>query len=187
MRLKPIHPAHLGPDLRPVHDTVTALMARTQDRIVVVNHEGALVGPFAAMLHFPHFGVPALTLLRALADEARLPARLREVAILTVASAAGARYELYAHEITAGDVGLSAAQVAALASGGMPEGLDDGETVARDIARVLSTGGILPASTYARAVELLGKSGVGELVFLIGGYFLIAVVLNAFDVPVPDD
>ncbi len=58
--------------------------------------------------------------------------------------------------------------------------------MAYDVARVLTSGRILPASTYARALEVLGLDGIGELVFLIGGYGLIAMLLNAFDVPVPD-
>jgi hypothetical protein len=185
MRLTPIKPAMLPEELRAVHDTVVALMARTQDRVVVVDDDGALVGPFSAMLHFPRFGLPALMLLRALAQEARLPGRLREVAILTVGSVMGARYEMYAHEITAREVGLSQAQVATLAVGGVPADLSDEEMVGRDVAHALAAGHILPASTYARAVELLGKDGVGELAFLVGGYCLIGVVLNAFDVPVP--
>ena len=77
-------------------------------------------------------------------------------------------------------------QIATLAAGGRPSGLSDEEAVAHDVAHVLATGHILPASTYARALELLGRDGVGELVFLVGGYCLIAMVLNAFDVPVPD-
>ena len=50
----------------------------------------------------------------------------------------------------------------------------------------LVDGHILPASTYARAEALLGRDGVGELVFLIGGYCLIAIALNCFDMPVPE-
>jgi alkylhydroperoxidase family enzyme len=161
-------------------------MARTQERIVVRDAAGALVGPFPAMLHFPRFGVPALVFQRSLAAEARLPKTVREVAILTVGAAFGARYELYAHEITAEAVGLSAAQIATLAAGGRPAGLGDEEAIAHDVAHVLTRGHILPASTYARALQLLGREGVGELAFLVGGYCLIAMVLNAFDVPVPE-
>ena len=145
-----------------------------------------MIGPFPAMLHFPQFGVPALVFQRTLSSEARLPKTVREVAILTVGATFGARYELYAHEITAAEVGLSSSQIATLAAGGCPSGLSDEEAIAHDVARALARGRILPASTYARAVDVLGRDGVGELVFLIGGYALIAVLLNAFDVPVPD-
>jgi 4-carboxymuconolactone decarboxylase len=126
-----------------------------------------------------------LLLQRAVAAEARLDPALREVAILTVGSAYGARYLLYAHELTADEVGLSAPQIATLASGGHPVGLRAEQEIAHDVARALSGGRIVPASTYDRAIELLGQEGVGELVFLIGSYCFLAMVLNAFDVPVP--
>lgn len=186
MRLPPLPPETLSPELRQVHDEVAALVSRTQDRIVVLNAQNALIGPFPAMLHFPQFGVPALIFGRALAAEARLPKTVREVAILTVGAAFGARYELYAHEITAAEIGLSRSQIATLAAGGRPSELSDEEAIAHEVARVLAAGHILPSSTYARALEVLGRDGVGELVFLIGGYCLIAMLLNAFDVPVPD-
>lgn len=185
MRLPPLAPKTLRPELREVHDGIAALVARTQERIVVLDAQGALIGPFPAMLHFPQFGVPALLFQRTLSSEARLAKTVREVAILTVAAAFGARYELYAHEITAAAVGLSSVKIATLAAGGCPPGLSDPEAIAHEVARVLAKGHLLPASTYARALDVLGRDGMGELVFLIGGYALIAVLLNAFDVPVP--
>jgi alkylhydroperoxidase/carboxymuconolactone decarboxylase family protein YurZ len=186
MRLQPLLPETLSPELRQVHDEIAGLVARTQERIVVLNAQNALIGPFPAMLHFPQFGVPALVFQRSLSSEARLPKKVREVAILTVGAAFGARYELYAHEITAAEVGLSRSQIATLAAGDRPSELNDQEAIAYQVTRVLATGRILPSSTYARALEVLGRDGVGELVFLIGGYCLIAMLLNAFDVPVPD-
>ena len=186
MRLQPLLPETLSPELREVHDGIAALVAHTQEWIVVLNEQNALIGPFPAMLHFPQFGVPALMFQRSLSLEARLPKSVREVAILTTGAAFGARYELYAHEITAADVGLSSTQIATLAAGEQPSDLNDEEAIAHVVARALAAGRILPSSTYARAIELLGRDGVGELVFLIGGYCLIAMILNAFDVPVPD-
>lgn len=186
MRLPPLTPDQLSPQLREVHDGIASLIRRTQDRIVVLDQQGALVGPFPVMLHFPQFGVPALIFQRTLSSEARLPKTVREVAILTVGAAFGARYEIYAHEITAADVGLSSAQIATLAAGGHPPGLNEPEAIAHDVAFALAKGSILPASTYARAVEVLGREGMGELAFLVSGYCQIAVLLNAFDVPVPD-
>jgi alkylhydroperoxidase/carboxymuconolactone decarboxylase family protein YurZ len=185
MRLPPLKPETLSPELREVHDGIAALMARTQHRTEALDVGGGLIGPFPAMLHFPKFGIPALLFQRALSSEARLAKTVREVAILTVGAAFGARYELYAHENTAAQVGLTPSQIATIASGGRPCDLSDAESIAHDVAHVLASRRILPASTYARALEVLGRDGVGELVFLVGGYVLTAVVLNAFDVPVP--
>ncbi|MGW5583252.1 carboxymuconolactone decarboxylase family protein [Streptomyces sp. NPDC003857] len=185
MRIRPIPPDELNPQLREVHDGIAGLVTEEQGRVVILDDDGALVGPFAAMLHFPTFGVPALLLQRAVAAEARLDPIVREVAILTVGGAYGARYLLYAHEQTADEVGLPAAKIATLAAGGRPSGLSDDQAVAHDVAMALTSGRILPDSTYDRATQLLGHDGVGELVFLIGSYCLIAMVLNCFDVPVP--
>jgi 4-carboxymuconolactone decarboxylase len=186
MRLPPLPPEGLSPELRSVHDTIADLVARGQPQIIALDGQGALIGPFPAMLHFPQFGVPALKFLAAMNAEARLPKTVREVAILAVGAVFNARYELYAHELMGEAVGLSPSQVATLAAGGRPIDLSDGEAIAHDVAHALATGHILPASTYGRAVQAFGRDGVGELVFLIGGYCLIAMLLNCFDAPVPE-
>lgn len=186
MRLPPLPPNGLTPDLRSVHDTIVDLMVRRQPEIIAQDAQGALVGPFPAMLHFPRFGIPALRLLAAIGTEARLPAGVRETVILTVGARFNARYELYAHEIMGKVAGLTAGQIATLAAGGRPSDLGDETAAAHDLARALLDGRILPASTYERATDLLGRDGVGELVFLIGAYCLIAMALNCFDVPVPE-
>lgn len=186
MRLNPLTPDALDPERRAVHDTIVDLMVRGQPQIVAQDDHGALIGPFPAMLHFPRFGIPALRFLAAIGTEARLPANVREVAILTTGARFNARYEIYAHEIMAGVAGLSASEIATLAAGGRPADLGPEEAIAHDVADALARGHILPASTYARATALLGRDGVGELTFLIGGYCLISMVLNSFDAPVPD-
>ncbi len=43
----------------------------------------------------------------------------------------------------------------------------------------------LPASLHARACAAFGAEGLAELVYLIGGYRLVSLLLNAFAVPVP--
>ena len=186
MRLPPLSPETLSPELRFVHEEIAKLVARSQGQVTMLDSQGALIGPFPAMLHFPQFGVPALEFLRSLDAKASLDKRVREVAILTVGAVFGARFELYAHEIMATSFGLSPAVVATLAAAERPGELSDEEAIAYDVARTLVTGRIVPASTYKRALQLLGRNGVGELMYLIGGYCLIAMLLNGFDVPAPE-
>jgi 4-carboxymuconolactone decarboxylase len=45
----------------------------------------------------------------------------------------------------------------------------------------------LDDATYARAVALLGEQTVLDLVTVIGFYTMVAIVLVAFDVDIPDD
>jgi 4-carboxymuconolactone decarboxylase len=186
VRLPALLPENLDPELRTVHDTIVDLVGRSMPRVVSVDAQGALIGPNPAMLHFPIFGVPALQFLAAINAKAELPRTVRETVILTVGATFNARYELYAHEIMGEAAGLSPLQIATLAAGGCPADLSDDDAIAHDIARGLATGHILPDSTYRQALDAFGRDGVGELVFLVGGYCLISMVLNCFDVPIPD-
>jgi len=186
MRIKPLPPDTLSPETRYVHDEIAGLVGRSQSQVNMLDEQGALLGPFPPMLHFPQFGIPALSFLRSLDTHATLNKRVREVAILTVGAAFGARFELYAHEIMAAAFGLPNDIIASLAAGGHPYGLNEQETIAHTIAYALVTGHIVPASTYKQAVQLLGQDGVAELFFLAGGYSLIAMILNGFDMPAPD-
>ncbi len=186
MRIKPLPPDTLSPELRYVHDEIANLITKSQGPVVMINAEGALLGPFPPMLHFPQFGVPALTFLRSLDNHATLSKTVREVAILTVGGAFGSRFELYAHEIMAKAFGLSPNIIASLAAGSHPHGLSEEESIAHDMAYSLVNGHTIPASTYNRAVDLLGQNGTGELIFLISGYCLIATILNGFDMPAPE-
>ena len=187
MRIKPLPPDSLSPETRYVHDEIANLIGRSQGQVKMINDQGALLGPFMAMLHYPQFGVPALSFLRTLDTFATLSKTVREVAILTVGGTLGARFELYAHEIMAGAFGIPQSIIATLAAGGRPNGLNEQETITHDITRTLVTGHIVPDSTYKHAVKLLGKDGVAELFFLISGYSLIAMILNGFDIPAPDN
>jgi 4-carboxymuconolactone decarboxylase len=187
MRIKPLPPDTLGVEARYVHDEIANLIGRSQSQVTMIDEHGALLGPFPPMLHYPQFGVPALSFIRTLDTHATLEKRVREVAILTIGAAFGARFELYAHEIMAMTFGLPLGAIATLASGGQPHGLNEQETVAHDIANALAKGHIVPEATYQWAVHLLGRDGVAELFFLIGGYTLLAMILNGFDMPAPDN
>lgn len=186
MRIKPLTPDNLSPDLRFVHDEIASLVSTSQGQVKMLDAHGALLGPFAPMLHYPQFGIPALSFLRTLDTHATLAQTVREVAILTVGGLYGAKFQLYAHEIMAEAFGLSPDVIASLAAAGHPSGLTAHEAIAHDIAGCLVKGRIVPDSTYNHAVSLLGREGVAELYFLVAGYSLIAVILNGFDMPAPE-
>ncbi len=187
MRIQPLAPDKLNPDVRYVHDEIANLVGHSQSQVKMMDENGALLGPFTPMLQYPQFGVHALSFLRTLDLHATLPKTVREVAILTVGGFYGAKFELYAHEIMADAFGIPQNIIATLAAAGHPNGLNEQESVAHDIAYVLLTGRIVPDSTYKHAVQLLGKDGVAELYFLISGYCLIAMILNGFDIPAPEN
>ena len=84
MRIKPMPPGTLSPEVRYVHDEIASLVGRSQSEVTMLDAAGALLGPFPPMLQYPQFGIPALSFLRTLDTHATLAKTVREVAILTV-------------------------------------------------------------------------------------------------------
>ena len=185
MRAPPIPPADMAPPLRALNDDMTREIARHLKGFVSKRADGALVGPFAPMLHWPQFGGPAWDYTKALIEHSKLPKAAHEVAILVTGAAFASRYELYAHEHVAADAGVANAKIATIAAGQRPADLSREEAAAYDVAAVLAAGRPLPESTYRESTAVFGEEGTAELVYLIGGYCLVSVLLNAYDMSVP--
>ena len=47
-------------------------------------------------------------------------------------------------------------------------------------------GGTLPEILYRQSVATFGEAGNAELINLVGLYCLVSIILNGFDVPVPE-
>jgi len=185
MRAPPLPPAEMPDDLRALNDEMTGYIAEHLKGFVSKREDGALIGPFAPMLQFPAFGRAAWTYTKALIDNARLPKPAHEVAILATGAAFNSRYELYAHERVGEAAGLSPEKVATIAAGQRPADLTEEEAAAYDVAVVLAGGRQLPASTYNRALRAFGEEQTAELIYLVGGYCLVSLLLNAYDMSVP--
>ena len=67
-----------------------------------------------------------------------------------------------------------------------PTNLDPDENLVYDIAYALCAGGALPEPLYRLGVAKFGQRGMNELIYLIGLYSMVAITLNAFNVPVPE-
>lgn len=185
MRLAPIPPENLAPMLRNLYDDMLKTIGGSLKSFVAKRDDGALVGPFNAMLHFPQFGEPFWNFSKSFFEHSKMPKTAHEVAILVTGAHFNARYELYAHEHVAKAAGLSTAKIATITAGQRPADLTPEEGVAYDVAAALSAGKQLSASTYQAALDAFGEDGAGELIFLVASYATVSVLLNGFDVPVP--
>lgn len=185
MRLPPISPNELLPEQRPLFDQIKADTDAHMHGFTKARNDGALVGPFNPMIHFPQFGSAAFNMNVALSEHSTLPKTSHEVAILVTGARFAARYELYAHEAVGSQAGLSSSKIATIVAGQRPVDLTEEEAAAYDVASVLTRGGQLPESTYRRALDLFKETGVAELMYLIGFYCLISVLLNGYDADVP--
>ncbi len=185
MRLPNIHPDQVSAEQQPLFDKLRAGIQEHLQGFVTQQPNGALIGPFNALLHFPKLGMPAWDLFLALAGGSALPKAVRETVILSTGARYGSMYELYSHEALAPKAGLSASKIRTLAAGERPGDLSDEEGIGYDVAAVLHRGHQVPNTTYQAAVSAFGVQGVAEIAYLVGCYALIGSLLNTFDVNLP--
>lgn len=185
MRLENISPERLDEQQKVLFETLQESISAHLQGFVTARADGALIGPFNILLHFPTLGIPVWGVFKALADHSTLSGPVREMAILLTGAKFAALYELYSHESVALIIGMSDASVAALSVGQRPIGLDDEANLAFDVISGLLKGGPLPMTVYRFAKDRFGAEGLAELACTIGCYTTIATLLNVFDVAVP--
>ena len=146
---------------------------------------GGLAGPFNAMLYAPAVGHALQELGAAIRFRTQLAPRIREMAILVVAQAAGSGYEQASHEPIGRDAGLTESELDALRADNDPKFADEQESVAYSTARALTVARDLDDEEYAEAITALGEEGLVELSTLVGYYATLALQLRIFRVPAP--
>lgn len=186
-RLPAVQEADLDSEQRAVWERITggARAAAHEGTGGLVGEDGALVGPFNAWLHSPAVGGPAAELGEAVRFRTSLDRRLLELAIVAVACHWRSNFEYWAHRRYALDAGVEPALLDALAAGQDPRSSRDDEQVVLDACRDLLRSGRLGAARYSATLDVLGTSGVVELVTAVGYYTLVSFNLNAFEVDVP--
>ena len=152
---------------------------------VVQSANGALIGPFNALLESPEISASFWDWQVSEGKYTTLSAREREVVILAVGAVWKAPYELYAHSAAARTVGLSPQQVETLTGGGMADQLSTREQCAWRLARQLTAERWIEQSLYDEAAGLFRTQGISDMLHLIGAYQTVCGLLSAFDMPAP--
>jgi 4-carboxymuconolactone decarboxylase len=153
----------------------------------LVARRGRIDGMYRSLLNHPDLArrVSDLgTFLRF--GAATLPAAVRELVILWLARQVGAAYEWVKHEPPGRAAGLSDTVIAALRAGTEPPGLDETQQGALVVARCVVESRSIPPDLQEKLIGLVGTEGLIELVVLVGFYRMIAGVIFAFDVPLPE-
>jgi 4-carboxymuconolactone decarboxylase len=151
----------------------------------LVNEHGGLIGPFNAFVRAPGLGQHLSSLGAAVRFGTSIERRLSELAIITVGAAWKAEFEWWAHARMAREHGVPPAVVDAIGRGEQPDFDADDERTVYTVASQLTSSGRLSQDDYAAARQLLGETGLVELITLCGYYTLISFLLNGFDVPLP--
>jgi 4-carboxymuconolactone decarboxylase len=186
MRLPLLRPADLNADQQPVYRAFeTMVRGEEYAGFEVRNSDGAFVGPWGVMLHFPEMAQPLGRFISLAQQLPGLSERARQVVILTIGARFNVAYEMYAHAGLAERAGLRPDQVATLCAGGSPPDLTEEEGLAADVATALTGPGPLPGALYDTVVERLGQDALDAIVFVTIHYLALGTILNAYDVAAP--
>lgn len=165
-------------------DTLTPEARQIYERIA--RSRGAVRGPFAPLMHHPSLAEPVAAVGEHLRFRSALPGDIRELAILMTARSVDQPFEWAMHAPVARSAGLPEDVIEHVRRRGdvraLPARYVD---AARVVQHVLAFESI-PADLQAAVQRDLGVEGLIELAVLPGYYRLIAGVLFAFDVPLPD-
>lgn len=142
-------------------------------------------GPYAPLLQSPELADKAQVLGELLRYRTSLGPRQSELAILVTARHWDCQFEWYQHERIARREGIAEEICLSISRGERPALDDPKQAVTFDFASQLLGKHFVDDATYRSAQELLGVKGVVELVALIGYYTLVAMTLNAHEVPMP--
>jgi 4-carboxymuconolactone decarboxylase len=152
---------------------------------VVSGPRGKVEGPLRAALHRPELADKWQQFGAALRYGTTLAPRLSELAILITARAWDSQFEWYAHEPHAARAGLGAEVIAAVRAGERPRFVNPDEESIYDYVTEIQRDHAVSEATYRRALELFDVVGVVELTALTGYYSMVAMTLNAHEIPLP--
>jgi 4-carboxymuconolactone decarboxylase len=136
-------------------------------------------------LRIPRIAEAANRMGNSLRLEGKLDRRLFELAILVIARHWSAQYEWFVHEKAALAAGLSGEVVEALRHRKAPTFPRSDEQLVYDLVSELQETRTLGQASFERALAALGPDLLIELVSVIGFYTTAAMMINAFDAPVP--
>jgi 4-carboxymuconolactone decarboxylase len=114
-----------------------------------------------------------------------LPAPLREMAILMAARHWTSHYEWYAHKTAALSAGLNPAVVGAIAAGELPRSMQADEAALHRFCSELLETKRVSDDTFAAAKAAFGEQGVTEIIFTLGYYSMVSMLLNVDEYPLP--
>ena len=167
-------PEQMNPEQRRVHDKI------------VSGRRGRIQGPLRAALHNAELAERWSALGELLRYSTLLSPRQSELAILVTGRACQSPFEWYAHRVEAEKVGIEPSIIEALLAQRWPEGLSADDAAVLRFADELNRFKSVSDATYQDALARFGERTVVELTALVGYYTMVAMTLNAHEIPLPE-
>jgi 4-carboxymuconolactone decarboxylase len=169
----------------PSPDTMTTAQLRVYEEITSGPRD-RIVGPLRAAIHCPELADRWQKLGALLRFETSVAARFSELAILVTARRWNSQVEWHVHAQCALEAGVPDDIIAAIRRGTAPQFEDSIEVAVYNFAVELQTFGEVRTETYNQVLETLGTVGIVELTAIIGYYTMVAMTLNAHEIPMPE-
>lgn len=165
------------------------LMSAAQKAVydtVVSGPRGVVVGPLRAAIHNPDLADRWQQLGKVLRYETSLPLSLNELAIIITARRWNSQVEWSIHAKEALKAGLAEDVVQAVKEGNVPQFSDEAGKEVYQYAKEMLMDGKAALDTYQAIVKRWGEKGIVELTAVIGYYSMVAMTLNAHEIPMPE-
>ncbi len=169
----------------PTPESMSPAQRQVYDK-VVSGPRGKIEGPLRAALHNAELADCWQALGALLRYRTGLPPRLSEIAILVTGRACQSPFEWYAHRRESEKIGIEPEILDALLAQTEPPFATTEERQVYHFALELNRYRSVSDATYASAVASFGERTVVELTALVGYYTMVAMTLNAHEIPLPE-
>ncbi len=173
-RIPILTPDQMSADQKRIHDAV------------VSGPRGMLVGPLRAAIHRPELADKWQQFGELLRYRTSLPGRLSELAILVTARHWDCQVEWHLHEREAIRAQLEMPIIEAIKQGHRPADMDADAAAVHGFATELLRDRFVSEPTYQLILARWDVVGAVELTAIIGYYSMVAMTLNAHELPLPE-
>ncbi|HUB97568.1 MAG TPA: carboxymuconolactone decarboxylase family protein [Stellaceae bacterium] len=171
------------PELKP--EQYDAAQKRLADELTR-GPRGSVHGPYVPLIYSPALADRMRHLGDFIRFEGVLPPKLKEIVIFTVARHWSVEFMFAIHRASAAKLGVTAAQIDALARGARPAGLSAQEQAAYEMTLELLRTARVGDAAYEAASRHFDRGGIVELVNFVGYYTTLAMILNTARMPLPE-
>ena len=153
---------------------------------VMSGARGSMQGPYNVLLRSPELGNLAQQFGAHTRFNSSLPLALNELTILLVARFWTCQFVWWAHRRIAADAGLYEAQIAAIATGNLPQDMSAEMAAVYNFCHELLQTRQVGDASYAAVVDRFGEVGAVDLMGTMSYYTLVSMSLNVDQYPLPD-
>jgi 4-carboxymuconolactone decarboxylase len=173
-RITFLTPESMSPEQRSVYDKI------------VSGPRGKIEGPLRAALYNAELADKWQALGALLRYGTSLPPRLSEIAILVTGRSCNSPFEWFAHRRESEKIGIEQNILEAILAQTEPPFNAVNERLVYQFALELNQYKSVSDATYSKALAQFGAKTLVELTALVGYYTMVAMTLNAHEIPLPE-